>query len=514
MPPSLRKGWLFVLLAALYCIAQAATLTRTPLPWADEVFFASMTDSLSRQGTLHVLAEPITYPQPLLLYGPVYFALSVPLERLFGLTPLTSRLPGMIFGLAIVAVVFATLRRRGVLAGTAFLICSLIALDPRFSASFHTGRMDTTALFFLLASFLLLLKAREAEGNAGLWYAAGAGLLAVLGVLTTPRPGYLILAMGVVLTLRLFRDRPGPALARLAVWSGVIVAIYLIWVFAAFGSIGGLIAYFQRFAKAYVGGLTFVPSQLPLLVLVLAPLLILLWLRPRAFGDELLLFSILGTAGYFVFVKDFPLFGGTYSVLMLPFTYLTLGLVISMLGGAEASAPRRTLGTAVLGLLLVANGAGFFGRTLLVVAQWGQRNPRIAERLVAAVPAGSRVVGDEAFYFAVRGAGSEFQFFQWGVDLRTPIDIDRRASYHRDVYRAQYLVTAADAESKAVQTYVREFGLVKVAGPPPPPEQGPLASLLVKVARKFGYGADANYRGYQGVVYGRPDAAAARHGMD
>jgi hypothetical protein len=364
--------------------------------------------------------------------------------------------------------------------------------------------MDTMALFFLLASFLLLLKAREAKGKAGLWHAAAAGMLAAFGVLTTPRPGYLILAMGLILALRLFHDRRAPALAQLGVWSSVTIAIYLVWVFGAFGSIASMIAYFQRFASDYVGGTTFAPRQLPLLVLVLAPLLILLWRQPRAFGDELLLFSILGTAGYLAFVKDFPGFGGTYSIVMLPFTYMTLGLVISMLGGAQASAPRRMLGTAVCGLLLVVNGAVFFGRTLLVFAQWEQRNPRIAEKLVTAISPGSRVVGDEAFYFAVRSAGSEFQLFSALFDRRTTID--QRASYHQKVYGAEYLVTAADAESKAVQTYVRKFGLVKVAGPPPAPEQGPLAGLMLKVARKVGFGADADYRGYHGVVYGRPAA--------
>jgi hypothetical protein len=93
-------------------------------------------------------------------------------------------------------------------------------------------------------------------------------------------------------------------------------------------------------------------------------------------------------------------------------------------------------------------------------------------------------------------------------DPRTTID--QRASYHKNVYRAEYLVTAADVESNAVQTYVREFGLVKLSGPPPPPEQGPLAGLMQKVARKLGFGADANYRGYQGVVYGRRVALGTR----
>ena len=165
-PSRSRLEWLFAVLAALYCLAQLATLTRTPLPWGDEVFFASMTDSFSRQGTLHVLVEPVTYPQPLLLYGPVYFALSVPFERIFGLTPVMSRLPGLLFGLGVVGVAFALLRARGVSRGTNLAVCAMLALDPAFSGSLHRGRMDTTSLFFLLASFLPLLRSRQVALSA------------------------------------------------------------------------------------------------------------------------------------------------------------------------------------------------------------------------------------------------------------------------------------------------------------------------------------------------------------
>lgn len=501
-----RREWLFAALAVLYFLAQLATLTRTPLPWGDEVFFASMTDSFSRQGTMHVLVEPVTYPEPLLLYGPVYFALSVPFERIFGLTPLMSRLPGLLFGLSVIAVAFALLRARGVSRGTSLAVCAMLALDPAYSGSLHRGRMDTTSLFFLLASFLPLLKSREVALKPGLAWAALSGLLAVAGVLTTPRPGYLVVVMGLILVSRIFRDERGPALARLLTWSGVILAVYFVWVFAAFGSLGNLLAYYGRFAGDYVGGTTFMVQQLPLLLLVFVPLAALLLLRPRAFGDELLIFSILGSAGYFVFVRDLPRFGGTYSILMLPMTYMTLGLGVSTFGDLQATAVQRRLRAGVFGLLLLANGAVFLGRTLLVLVQWQERSPEVAEKLVAGqVPPGSRVIGDPAFYFVVRRAGSEFQFFE--ADYNPRITTARRAAYHRDVFRADYLITGAAPESLAVQTYQRELGFVELAGPPPAPEEGPLAKLILRAAIRFGFGpigSDPRFRGFRGAVYGRP----------
>jgi len=493
------SSFIIAAVLSIYVLLHLVTLTRTPLAWRDEDFFASMTDSLSRQGTLHVLAEPITYPEPLLLYGPVYFLLSVPFERAFGVTQLMSRLPGLIFGLGVLGVIFAILRFRGVDRVISLLAISLFALDSRFGASLHQGRMETTALFFLLASFFLLLKSREVQGKAGLGVAAASGLLAAVGMLTTPRPGYLVIAMGLILVLRLFRDPPAAALARLAVWSGVIAALYLLWILAAFGGIGAFIAYYGRFARDYVGGTTFTPRQLPLIVVVIAPLIVLLWQNPRFFTDELLLFSVLGTAGYFALVRDLPGFGGTYSILMLPMTYMSIGLAISLAGRQQSSALKRLLQIGALVLLLI-NGATFVGRNLLVFAEWDERSPKIAENLAADIPPGSHVVGDEEFYFAVRRAGSDFQFFT-STTIDPRITIDQRASYHQRVYRADYLITTAGPESKALQSYTRQLGLVKVAGPPPEPPQGRLARFLLQGGRKLGFGSDVGYRGYRGIVY-------------
>ena len=505
-PSFSRREWLFAALAVLYCLAQLATLTRTPLPWGDEVFFASMTDSFSRQGTMHVLVEPVTYPQPLLLYGPVYFALSVPFERIFGLTPVMSRLPGLLFGLGVIAVAFGLLRTRGVGRGTRLAVCAMLALDPAFSGSLHRGRMDTTSLFFLLASFLCLLRSRELAVKPGLAWAALSGLLAVAGVLTTPRPGYLVVVMGLILVARLFRGERGPALARLLTWSGVILAVYCLWVFAAFGSIGNLLAYYGRFAGDYVGGTTFMANQLPLLLLVFGPLAPLLLLKPRAFGDELLIFCILGSAGYFAFVKDLPRFGGTYSILMLPMTYMTLGLVVSAFGDLQATAIQRALRAGIFGLVLLGNGAVFFGRTLLVLSQWRERSPEVAERLVAGrIPPGSHVLGDPAFYFVVRSAGSEFQFFE--ADYNPRITTALRAAYHRDVFRADYLITGEAPDSPSIRAYQRELGLVKIADPPSAPEEGPLSRLVLKTAARFGFfpmGADPRFKGFRGALYARP----------
>ncbi len=42
---------------SIYVLAHLVTLTRTPLAWRNEDFFASMADSLALQGTPHVLTE-------------------------------------------------------------------------------------------------------------------------------------------------------------------------------------------------------------------------------------------------------------------------------------------------------------------------------------------------------------------------------------------------------------------------------------------------------------------------
>src|SRR5712692_1092480 len=108
------RRFLIPIIFALYVLLHIATLTRTPLPWHDDTFFASMADSLSRYGTLHVLVEPIVHPKPLLLYGPAYFAMLGGLVSLFGVDVFVARLPGLIFGLAVIVMVYILLRMRGV----------------------------------------------------------------------------------------------------------------------------------------------------------------------------------------------------------------------------------------------------------------------------------------------------------------------------------------------------------------------------------------------------------------
>ena len=69
----MRPPYFFIFLL-LYTCVHGYTLSRSPLPWFDEVFFASLSHNFWGKGTFFVPNTVIGYE--IKLYGFVYFALT------------------------------------------------------------------------------------------------------------------------------------------------------------------------------------------------------------------------------------------------------------------------------------------------------------------------------------------------------------------------------------------------------------------------------------------------------
>lgn len=494
-----RRATLAVaVLAAGYVAAHLATITISRLPWFDDTFFTSLAESIRHTGEYTLTISPLWLDKPVLLYGPVYLLSLAWFFDLFGVGIVQARLPGLLCGFGILAVGFHLLWRSGVRSTLAVAAMALLALDPTFHQSIHSGRTDSMALFLLLASFGLVLEARARRGRAATACCVASGLLGALGALATPRPGYLLIPMGLVLLHRWVR-RPGAERAVHAVaWGGTSLACLGIWVVWAFGGVPALLSYYAGFTDTYAsGGFGVRAIHTPLLAPVLILMGALLVGRPRALGHELLFFCVAGILGFYVFVKDKGTFSGLYAFFMIPFAYLALGYCLSALRDAQPRARIvRGLTLGILGGLLAFNGGIFVLRSVLELAQRDSRDPATANAVVArTIPPGSRVVGDDKYFFAVLRAGSEFQYAERGGTLA------ERVRYHKDVYDLQYLITSEPDTSDLVRAYSAGVPLVVVATIPAPPDSM-TARWITALARSAGIGSSLT-GSYQGRIFAR-----------
>jgi hypothetical protein len=486
---------LVAVLVAAYMAMHLATITISRLPWFDDTFFASIADAVRRTGRFTLEVSPLWLSQPVYLYGPVYFLTLAGVFEGLGFGLLQTRLPAVLCGFGIIAVGYLLLRRSRVRPQLAFATCAVLALDPTVHQSIHSGRTDSMALFLLLASFLLLLEARE---RGSVWWTAASGAVGALGALTTPRPGYLLIPMGLILLWRWGRKPDRRRALDVAVWGGTSVLLLAAWVAWAFGGLPEMFAYFRRFSDTYAGGgfgvrVIHAPVLAPLLMLLGAMVVV----RPRALLDEAVFFYASGIVGFYTFVKDKGAFGGLYTFFMVPLVYLAIGYCLARIREAKPYARTgRYLAYGILGGLIAFNGGVFAARSTLEFLQRDGRRPTLATEVIArTIPPGSRVVGDDKFYFVVRQTGSDFQYFERGGS------IEERARFHADDYDLQYLVTDQGDASPLLEAYRREMPLVPVATIEAPTDPG-LARLLTRIAHWAGVGTSLE-GSYAGRIFRR-----------
>ena len=416
---------------------------------------------------------PLWIDKPVYIYGPAYFGVTSLVARLFPFDIFAFRLPCLVFSLGVVVLLGLVLRSRKVAPAIALWTCVLLALDPTVYKSSHSGRMDSTILFFILLSLLTLPARTRAAGGASVGRALLSGVAAGLALLTTPRPAYLLVLLGCILAYRVARERSRERVIELAVWSGSLTVLYGIWFFYAFGSVANLLAITGAYRASIWADSVSVWCTCRC------------WRRcscspsrrePEAPGKRAAFFVGAGIAGFYVVVRE-P--GVLYSFFMVVLAYLGIGYLAAQL----LERNRRTLPLVVLSSLLMVNALSYLARNAFIAAQWAASDSRVVDQAVAAqIPKGSRVIGDDKYFFAVRKAGSEFQYIARGG---TP---EERVAYHRDVFRADYLITDLDERSELLQEYVREMPLTKTGSIPGQPP-GPLARQLLRLANAFHFTA-------------------------
>ena len=449
---------------ALYAVLHLVTVGRSHIPWFDDTFFASVADTLRKTGEFRLTVSPLWFPQPVYLYGPIYFLLVAGSFTTLGFGVLQYRLTGLIAAFVLLAVAYRILHREGVDRRIALSACVLMALDPILLEMLRIGRMDLLALLFFLLAYLLLIDSRTASGRAALVFSAASGVLASLGVLTTPRPGYVLVPLGLILLARCWTGPITSRVAQLVAWGIGFVLLVIVWIGYAFGGLRAVLAYFSEFAETYAGtGLATVSIQKPILAILLALTVLTLVRQPRRLLHELPVFLGLGIVLFFLFVKNKGTFGGGYAILLIPFEYMALGWLIASCPPLSGPRSRRVIQVGAFLPLLLLNGGAFLAIVASDGLLWPALDPSAAQRLIVEkIPPGSRVVGDDKFFFLVTQAGSEFQYLERGGTVA------ERVRFQTNTFDFDYLITSLDEGSEILSAYLAATKLVKVGAIDPP----------------------------------------------
>ena len=281
---------------------------------------------------------------------------------------------------------------------------------------------------------MFLLDSKHASGLVGILYSALSGALASFGVLTTPRPGYLLIPIGLILLYRCYAGPTVYRVAQLASWAVAFAPFCIAWIAYAFGGIRPLVTYFSAFAGEYAGvSLGIVSVQKPVLALLLLFTMLMLIKGPQRLLNEFTVFVGLGIVLFFLFVKNTAPFGGGYTVLVIPFEYMGLAWLIANCPHLSVPVSTVTLQRVAFVPLFLLNGAFFLAIVTSDLLLWRSLDPtEAASRIAENIPPGSKVVGDDKFYFLVRQAGSDFQYLERGGTLA------ERVEYHKDAYGFDY----------------------------------------------------------------------------
>jgi len=260
--PAPGRRWLpFLLVAAVYAVAVAQNIT-LPGVYMDAVNPDYLAVRLLSRHTEPIAAWllPGNYlagRAPVLIsfyHGSQQAWLGLPGFFLFGTTVTGLRITHALFGLAVLAALYAVLGRAGLRPWQSAVACAALALDPSFTYAFRTQSYITVApMAWLLLSLYCIQRAGAADAHRTRWL-AGSGALYGLAVV-----GYFVYAFflpALLLALHWSLPRAGPGRGGWLAWcagaaiGGAFYPIGYALVALQMGGVGGAWAYFQQTQRA------------------------------------------------------------------------------------------------------------------------------------------------------------------------------------------------------------------------------------------------------------------------
>lgn len=448
------SNYLFFGLLLLIIAYHLFTLEIQPLPWFDEVYFASIADNFINHGSfVPEIASYARNGRPALTYGPVYFFLTGLSLKFFGFGIGQFRIIALLSGLLCVRLTYSIVKSQVVAESWKYKILIIsILTDPFFSLAFHQGRMDLTALCFCLIAIFYFLKG----GNKNI---LASGIAGVLSLLTTPRVIVVLLPLFIFLLIDIIKDKQ---FKKALLWILPFLLIYPVWVFIGFGGLGSFVNYYLTISGVtnsangnYIGPNLYIPSHEYCLIFVaLTALLYGLIKQGKIYFKPVVAISLIAIISFYLIVLDW----GPYSSFIIPFYYIIIFNSWSL--SSETTGMKMFYSLPVF-LVLIFNLAYSFVKADQVLESRKVRDPKLADTFVSEnIPPGSKVVGDALYYYSIKKNGSDFQLFDQYDTLES------RERKHRLDFKYNYLIIADIMKSKNAEVadyYIKMGGLKKVA---------------------------------------------------
>jgi len=481
------------LLALLHLI----TLTKSPIPWFDETYFASLSLSLSQGNGFEANVSPLleAHNPQAKAYGPGYLLLNAAVFKAFGFGIFQNRMLGLLSGFMAILVFLKLALLCKVDKSWGWPIALCLLADPIFAQSMHSGRMDTLAVLCMISAAFMAYKMLE---DAAWKWAIAAGLLSGFCLLVSPRPAFLLVAFWGAFVLVGLLQKRFEILGKAMAIGSIAGGLYLLWIYFGFGGLEEWSAYFfapsadpvskkkSNLFAMYIGSNGFVPTYQ---YLVIIPALVSVlwsykqWQKPLLFG------LLAGVASFYLFITD----TGMYSALIILFWYFllfqSLHFVFVKAKGATLKSWVGNMRYAFPALCL-----GLFSiKLIFIFITLNDRNHSELQQFVAAhIPPKSRVIGDDAYFYAVLNTGSDFQYLIRGSHG------PRRREYHFNDYQFQYLIVSEKAGRNTANSqkfYGEKADWVKIASFRAK-EYHPFANWIIRQYKKrfrtlaYSYNAD------------------------
>ena len=374
-------------------IVSLFTLTTSPIVWYDEVCMASESLSFFETGKLNLTANPYFFTGEVLHYGPVYFLATALSFKFFGFGIFQYRLVAWISALIIIYLL--AFRKSILTRETIFLFVLLLMSDMTFLKSSHSGRMETLAIVFSVATYLIIFQSK----SYSILKFALIGLFSALAVLVTPRSGFLLVPVFIQLIILLFNKKLSVAyILSMAMSSAIPV---LLWFGHAYDF--SLDAFINEIKEIQSVGSGFAGTHFRISAvqahLVLATLVILaIDAVKNKFGFvKKYWYFFSGIVLFYLLVKDF----GPYSVYIIWIFYVLIMLWVGT--------NKKRL---YLPIILLFINFGFMSlKYFTVLSTYEYRNMSFATVEIAkSIPEGSLVVGDMRYFYSVHLNGSTFRY--------------------------------------------------------------------------------------------------------
>jgi len=407
-------------------------LDRTPIPWVDEVLWASTSLSIvnghaAKPSVLDVFPGTGRFD---LFYGPVGIYLGALWMKLSGVSAWNWRILSFAGGVSIIVLTALLVRAVGGSHLFAASAACLVAFSTSMGSSINSGRLDTFTIALELAALYLLLRSMQRRGRHRYSYSAVAGAGIAAAALSTPRALTFCvgLAVGAIALLYHRSQRqvvgaffPAAIVSSTAVW---------LWQYSQGLSLVGWVKYLTLVAKGDSGNVSpvlggswgsrnalYLPELgAPIVVALLACCLCWIVVKVRRHTGEWIgcrpELAFLLVVGATNLLLSFALFSRVlnYQLFFMVPVLISLLMLSQLLLTVTPSAMTRKVvlalwvGLGVLGLGIRA------AKIAELFESWSNRNPKpIRAFITDNIPAKSIVLGlDPCYFWAVQDSGSKY----------------------------------------------------------------------------------------------------------